>query len=194
MMNVFDVLQHVEIVHADIKPDNILVSFSEGKIVDLKLIDFGSAFSFSDPSRISMSTPEYLSPEVLEYIENRNAANTQKLVSGMHPWSFDMWSLGAILLEVLTGFPLWLSLKGRLEKSDRDVIGMGMLRVPGRSNAKIIQKQKATLRNLDATLRKFDSWNLCRNPEFMDLLKQMLDFNPQKRISPADALEHPFLI
>ena len=111
----------------------------------------------------------------------------------MHPWSFDMWSMGAILLEVVTGFPLWLSLKGRIDKGDRDVIGMGILGVPGRNNAKIIQRQKTMLKNLETTLRKFDAGKLSRDPNFMDLLRRMLDFNPQKRISPTEALEHPYL-
>lgn len=60
-------------MHADIKPDNILVDYdSETKeIKSLKLIDFGSAFSFDNPHSISMSTPEYLAPEVLEHLENK---------------------------------------------------------------------------------------------------------------------------
>ena len=32
------------------------------------------------------------------------------------PWSIDIWSLGCILLETVTGFPLWLSYKGRVVK------------------------------------------------------------------------------
>lgn len=41
-------------MHADIKPDNILVAYSPERreITDLKLIDFGSAFSFEHPSNI----------------------------------------------------------------------------------------------------------------------------------------------
>jgi len=60
-----------KIVHADIKPDNILVAFDGRQITDVKLIDFGSAFSYETPSNIQASTPEYLAPEVLEYLENR---------------------------------------------------------------------------------------------------------------------------
>lgn len=48
----FDVLSEFKIVHADIKPDNILVNFDGREIKDVKLIDFGSAFSFENPSNI----------------------------------------------------------------------------------------------------------------------------------------------
>ena len=71
MAEVFAVLSELKIVHADIKPDNLLVSFNGHDIFDIKLIDFGSAFSFENPSNIQASTPEYLAPEVLEYLENR---------------------------------------------------------------------------------------------------------------------------
>ena len=48
----FAVLSEFKIVHADIKPDNILVNFDGRDIKDVKLIDFGSAFSFENPSNI----------------------------------------------------------------------------------------------------------------------------------------------
>ena len=34
----------------------------------------------------------------------------------MFPWSIDVWSLGALILECVIGFPLWLSYKGRIVK------------------------------------------------------------------------------
>ena len=75
MAETFAVLSELKIVHADIKPDNILVGFNGRDIYDMKLIDFGSAFSFDTPSNIQASTPEYVAPEVLDYLENR-AQNT----------------------------------------------------------------------------------------------------------------------
>lgn len=46
MTEALALLSKLGIVHADLKPDNILVDFDEDtlKIVSLKLIDFGSAF------------------------------------------------------------------------------------------------------------------------------------------------------
>lgn len=71
MAFVFSSLAKLQIVHADIKPDNILVDFDGTKLHDLKLIDFGSSFVFSAPTSVSASTPEYLAPEVLDYLETR---------------------------------------------------------------------------------------------------------------------------
>jgi len=34
----------------------------------------------------------------------------------LKPWSLDVWSFGAILLEIVIGFPLWMSYKGRIIK------------------------------------------------------------------------------
>lgn len=41
-----DLLQENGIVHADLKSDNILVTFKDKQITDVRIIDFGSAFIF----------------------------------------------------------------------------------------------------------------------------------------------------
>ena len=52
---------------------------------------------------------------------------------------FDVWSLGSILLEILSGFPLWLSLKSRVKSLDgRSIINYGIFGVAGRDNGKIL--------------------------------------------------------
>lgn len=55
------------IVHADIKPDNILVEMKEGKAMSVKIIDFGSSFLFDNPPlSIPQGTPEYMPPEAFQ--------------------------------------------------------------------------------------------------------------------------------
>ena len=121
LAEVLDVLAMFRIVHADIKPDNILIELNGRRLKDVKLIDFGSAFSYENPSSISATTPEYLAPEVLNYLEQRgqntdsNGMNSTNLCRRQEPWSYDMWSMGTILLEMLTGIPLWMSLKCRAQ-------------------------------------------------------------------------------
>jgi serine/threonine protein kinase len=64
-----------------------------------------------------MATPEYMPPEVLELIQNyAKYTNFEKsqvdiLNELSNSWSVDVWSLGSILLEILTGIPHWLSYK-----------------------------------------------------------------------------------
>ena len=72
---------------------------------------------------------------------------------------FDVWSLGSILLEVLSGFPLWLSLKSRVLSLDgHSRINMGLFGVAGRDNAKIMTKQNQLfgqgIGNLMSALKK----------------------------------------
>lgn len=137
LFEAFDLLHQNGIVHADLKSDNILVSYKDSQIVDVKVIDFGSAFMFETAREISMSTPEYLAPEILGYLSNRNKGKFKEGVMSvfktMKIWSYDMWSVGALLLEVITGFPLWLSLKGRTKTlRGKQIFGTGVFGVAGR--------------------------------------------------------------
>lgn len=140
---VLDALQKRHVVHADLKPDNILIDFDGKKLNGIKVIDFGSAFAYSTSNangKITASTPEYLAPEVLAFLETKSSS-AQALCHQQQAWSYDMWSLGAILLELLTGIPIWMSLKCRTAPlKGKPQIGMGIFGVQGRVNAKILQK------------------------------------------------------
>ncbi len=52
MAEIFEVLASINVIHADIKPNNRLVALNmeTNRIADLKLIDFGSAFHSDQPS------------------------------------------------------------------------------------------------------------------------------------------------
>lgn len=98
------------------------------------------------------------------------------------------------MLEILTGFPLWLSLKGRVTTvSGKSIIGTGIFGVQGREGRKILIKQQQLLKNIPQMLKKYECFGLDRDPLFMDLLERMLDFNPMRRISPMEIINHPFM-
>ena len=198
----FVVLSKFGIVHSDIKPDNILIQMNSAQteILGIKLIDFGSAFQFHNVAQMSATTPEYLAPEILEYLEERqknaksNAVSAAQLNKASQPWSFDVWSLGIILLEIVTGFPVWMSLKCRVSTATgKSVLGSGLFGVQGREGKRILAKQHQVLKNIPQTLRKYECYGLDQDQQFMDLLHRMLDFDSSARISPSDILVHPFV-
>lgn len=141
------------IVHADLKPDNIIIDYDEqsSKIRSLKIIDLGSSFLLNpqgivleSQSEFAQSTPEYLPPEIHSYMTKRFTQQTNISISDFAELSFifDVWSLGSILLEILSGFPLWLSLKSRVQSVEGNSrINYGLFGVAGRDNAKILNKQ-----------------------------------------------------
>lgn len=115
----------LSIVHGDLKPDNIIIDYdSENQTIrSLKVIDLGSSFllnteglTVKNQAEFAQSTPEYLPPEIHDFLAKRFTNQKNVKVSDFAGLSFifDVWSLASILLEVLSGFPLWLSLKSRI--------------------------------------------------------------------------------
>ena len=95
------ILHSLNIVHGDLKPDNILIKAnSSGKYIG-KLIDFDdSYFSMYPPPADSLGgTPEYYSPEQAEYIMNEDASPDGSLLTVKS----DIFTLGIILSEYFTG-------------------------------------------------------------------------------------------
>lgn len=118
-------MQMTNFVHSDLKSENVMLMVDPlTGATDFKIIDFGSSFPFSKINDyLETTTPEYLPPEILEVLEMKtsmtiggNPCMNLDLTKRIHPWSIDVWALGAILLETVIGFPLWLSYKGRILK------------------------------------------------------------------------------
>lgn len=104
-------------MHSDLKTENILVKLKypdqpeevmlnekeKSLIEEIKLIDYGSSFTFNNLKQFSMATPEYMAPEILNYILYENeleyAPKLLEFLKNYHnPWVIDMWSLGCVLL------------------------------------------------------------------------------------------------
>ena len=103
------------IVHCDLKAENILIDLDPQTktLRSVKLIDMGQSFQFRNINQsMIVTTPEYLPPEVLENTSTRST--NYDYVNKLNSWSIDVWSLGAVLLEITLGFPIWLAYRGRI--------------------------------------------------------------------------------
>ncbi|XP_029461931.1 serine/threonine-protein kinase 17B [Rhinatrema bivittatum] len=83
-------LHQNNIVHLDLKPQNILLSSTNPR-GDVKIVDFGMSRKIGTSSELReiMGTPEYVAPEILNYEPITTAT--------------DVWSIGVISYMLLTG-------------------------------------------------------------------------------------------
>uniref|UniRef100_A0A673JCV4 non-specific serine/threonine protein kinase n=1 Tax=Sinocyclocheilus rhinocerous TaxID=307959 RepID=A0A673JCV4_9TELE len=83
-------LHQNNIVHLDLKPQNILLT-SAKPLGDIRIVDFGLSRRVDSVSELReiLGTPEYVAPEVLDY-ETISTAT-------------DMWSIGVLIYVMLTG-------------------------------------------------------------------------------------------
>uniref|UniRef100_A0A0E0M5L4 Protein kinase domain-containing protein n=1 Tax=Oryza punctata TaxID=4537 RepID=A0A0E0M5L4_ORYPU len=141
------------VIHRDIKPENILNSFG-----DLKVCDFGSA-TFVNPAgkpyeECVVGTLPYTSPEQL---------------AGNHCYGpgVDMWALGCIMGELLTGAPLFGG-----DMTEKELLA-------------------DLTSNLDDQLNELFYDVLPElSPAAREVLSGLLSFDPEKRMTAAEALDH----
>jgi cyclin-dependent kinase 2 len=164
------------LLHRDLKPQNLLLDNSG----NIKLADFGLARAFSFPVRNythEVITLWYRPPEIL-------------LGSKGYSMAVDVWSLGCIFSEMLTKKPLFpgdseidqLFRIFRLLGTPDERVWPGVTHLP--DFKQVFPKWEAA--NLSTILpSSVDDYG-------RDLFQRLLVYDPLKRITAIQALQHPY--
>ncbi|NWH54170.1 MK15 kinase, partial [Fregata magnificens] len=172
------------VIHRDQKPSNILLDAD----CFVKLCDFGLARS------LCQMNEDQGNPALTEYVATRWYRAPEILLSARsYTKGVDMWSIGCILGELLLGKPLFpgTSTVNQIEQ---------ILRViPAPSPEDILAMQsdyRASVINRMSSRQRvtFEEILPSSTPlPALDLLKKLLVFNPDKRLTAEEALQHPYV-
>ncbi|WEW55094.1 U4/U6 small nuclear ribonucleoprotein prp4 [Emydomyces testavorans] len=199
-------LRKCNILHADLKPDNLLVNENRNL---LKLCDLGSASPITEN-------------EITPYLVSRFYRAPEIILGIPYDYAIDVWSIGCTLFELYSGKILFTGrtnnqmLRAMMEcrgKFPPKFLRRGSLthlhfddllnfrsveedKVTGRMVTRVLDFKKPTrdlktrLMGKEARLSDVEAKEINL---FIDLLDRCLSLNPEKRCTPSEALRHPFI-
>lgn len=207
-------LKKLGIIHADLKPDNIIVSADNHNI---QVCDFGSAFRENGPDVIP--TP---------YLVSRFYRAPEIILGDLYGCAIDVWAAATCLYELFTGSVMF---SGR----DNNAMLHEMQLIKGAFPVKILRRHRTNYEKLEkdhhfvqmpdwrfklnkidrVTKRIITSYIVVTTPkkdlgkvlmsslsasgkkklvlQLKDLLMKCLALDPDKRVTPSQALKHPFI-
>jgi serine/threonine protein kinase len=166
------------IIHRDIKPQNLLID----NRMRLKLADFGLARAFTVPVpkyTHEVVTVWYRPPEIL-------------LGAALYSVPVDLWSIGCVLAEMATGAPLFAG------DSEIDTIFKIFMKLGTPTEA--VWPGVSDLPDFKPTFPQWPrkQWSAIRNtsqqvgPHGVDLLDELMCYDPKRRLSARAALQHQY--
>uniref|UniRef100_A0A3Q3E1N7 non-specific serine/threonine protein kinase n=1 Tax=Hippocampus comes TaxID=109280 RepID=A0A3Q3E1N7_HIPCM len=213
-------LKSMSLIHADLKPENIMLVDPVRQPYRVKVIDFGSA---SHVSKAVCST----------YLQSRYYRAPEIILGLPFCEAIDMWSLGCVIAELFLGWPLY---PGALEydqiryisqtqglpgehllnagtktmrffcRESDSPYAVWRIKSTDEHEAETGMKSKEARKYIFSCLDDIVHVNLVMNlegsdlvaekadrREFVSLLKKMLLIDAEERIAPAEALSHPFV-
>ncbi|XP_056272490.1 homeodomain-interacting protein kinase 3-like isoform X2 [Pseudoliparis swirei] len=213
-------LKCLGLIHADLKPENIMLVDPSRQPYRVKVIDFGSA---SHVSKAVCST----------YLQSRYYRAPEIILGLPFSEAIDMWSLGCVIAELFLGWPLYpgaleydqiryisqtqgvpaeqLLSKGTktsrfFSKESNSPYACWRLKTTEEHEKETGLKSKEARKYIFTCLDDIAHVNVVLSPdggdmqaekadrrEFVSLLKSMLLIDAEHRTVPASVLSHPFL-
>jgi mitogen-activated protein kinase 15 len=184
-MRALKYVHSAKVMHRDVKPSNLMINAN----CRVALGDFGWA-------RLSPMDVENREAELTDYASTRWYRAPEMLLGARHyDLSIDMWAMGCITAEVCCETPLFpgtstidmwdkqLECLGKPSPTDVEamnaeyaayVLNTWPLSAPGKPMGDVLPKD-------------------VRSEELLDFLDLLMQYNPNKRMTSAEAVEHPYL-
>ena len=176
-----------KVIHCDLKPENILLAHPARS--EIKVIDFGSSCLDHE--------------KVYTYIQSRFYRSPEVILGMTYGMPIDMWSLGCILAELLTGYPIFPGEneqeqlacimevfgppeKHLIEQSTRKKLFFDSLGKPRLTVSSKGKRRRPSSKSLQQVLK-------CEDEAFLDFISRCLRWDPDRRLKPDEAIHHEFV-
>ncbi|XP_016970925.1 putative dual specificity tyrosine-phosphorylation-regulated kinase 3 homolog isoform X2 [Drosophila rhopaloa] len=204
LLQCLDALYKNDIIHCDMKPENVLLK-QQGRS-GIKVIDFGSSC--------------FENQRIYTYIQSRFYRAPEVILGAKYGRAIDMWSLGCILAELLSGhalFPgenesdqlaciievLGMPNKNILASSKRSKSFFSPKGYPRYCTVRTMtdgmvvliggQSRRGKPRGPPCSKSLSKALDGCKDPLFLNFIRGCLEWDADKRLTPSDALKHPWL-
>ncbi|OJD18695.1 CMGC/DYRK/DYRK2 protein kinase [Emergomyces pasteurianus Ep9510] len=187
LLSTLVLLHKNKVIHCDLKPENVLLAHPMHS--EIKVIDFGSSC--------------FENEKVYTYIQSRFYRSPEVILGMSYGMPIDMWSIGCILAELFTGYPIFPGEneqeqlacimevfgppeKHLIEKSTRRKLFFDSLGKPRLTVSSKGRRRRPSSKDLRQALK-------CDDDAFLDFITRCLRWDPTRRLTPNDALNHEFI-